>query len=310
MSTVSDSRLGGEFSLADGRQRLVVAEVGAALRSWAVGGRELLDGPQPGEPDNAFRGKVLAPWPNRLRDGRYVFAGTEHRTGLTEPARGNALHGLATGIRWRANRSSTRHLTLSCELRPQPGYPFALRLAVEYELGDDGVEATLRATNVGASAAPFGAGIHPYLTHGGRIDDLVLEVGAKTSLPLDDRLLPAGEATPVQNTEIDFLHARPIGARVLDTCFGDLVRGPDGMARVTLAGTDGKRRITVWMDDRFRFVQVYTGDDLPDPARRRCGVAIEPMTCAPDALNSGDGLVVLEPGASFTGRCGLTADGF
>jgi aldose 1-epimerase len=309
MSTVQDSRT--ELTLAHGRQRAVVAEVGAALQSWTVGGHELLDGPRPGEPDNAFRGKVLAPWPNRLRDGRYVFDGAEHRTPITEPRHGTALHGLATGIRWRANRSSTRHLTLSCELRPQPGYPFALRLAIEYELAPDGVAATLHATNVGASAAPFGTGLHPYLTHGdARIDDLLLEVDARTSLPLDERLLPAGAATPVHGTDVDFSRPRAIGTRELDTCFGELERGPDGIARVTLTGADGRRRLTVWMDDRFRFVQVYTGDDLPDPARRRCGVAIEPMTCAPDALNSGDGLLVLEPGASFTGRCGLTADGF
>ena len=77
-----------------------------------------------------------------------------------------------------------------------------------------------------------------------------------------------------------------------------------------LSGASGERRLTVWMDASFRFVQMYTADDVPDPERRRGGVAIEPMTCAPDAFNSGDGLVVLEPGASFAGRCGLTAAGF
>jgi aldose 1-epimerase len=52
----------------------------------------------------------------------------------------------------------------------------------------------------------------------------------------------------------------------------------------------------VWMDERFRFLHVYTS---------RTGVAIEPMTCAPDAFNSGDGLLALAPGASFAGRWGL-----
>jgi aldose 1-epimerase len=311
MSAVTEPPTGIELSLEHERQRVAVTEVGAALRSWTVRGQELLDTNGPDEPDDAFRGKVLVPWPNRLRDGRYVFAGAEHRTALTEPERGNALHGLATGHRWRAIRSSTRHLTLAYELVSQPGYPFSLRIAVDYELTSGGVVATLRATNVGTTAAPFGAGLHPYLTHGtATVDELVLEVPARTHVPLDERRLPTGPAIAVEGTDNDFRRGRAIGAQRLDTCFGDLDRSPAGVARVRLASAGGERQLTVWMDERFRFAQVYTADDVPDPGRRRRGVAIEPMTCAPDAFNSGDGLLVLEPGASFTGRCGLTAAGF
>jgi aldose 1-epimerase len=289
----------------------MVTEIGAALRSWTVHGNELLDTNGAGEPDDAFRGKVLVPWPNRLRDGRYEFDGAEHRTALTEPERGAALHGLATRRRWRAIRSSTRHLTLAYDLKPEPGYPFSLRLAVDYELTSSGVVATLHATNASTKPAPFGAGLHPYLRHGGvAVDDLVLDVPAHTHVPLDDRRLPSGPAVAVEGTDIDFRGGRRIGAQRLDTCFGDLDRSPAGVARVRLATAGGKRQLTVWMDESFRFVQVYTADDLPDPGRRRGGVAIEPMTCAPDAFNSGDGLLVLEPGASFTGRCGLTAAGY
>ncbi|HEY7621136.1 MAG TPA: aldose 1-epimerase family protein [Solirubrobacteraceae bacterium] len=302
---------GTELALDHERQRLMVAEVGAALRSWSVGGHELIDGVAPGEADHDCRGRVLVPWPNRLRDGRYVFDGAEHQTALTEPERGNALHGLATGSRWRAIRSSTRHLTLTLDLAQEPGYPFALRLSVDYELTSSGVEATLTAANVGTTRAPFGAGLHPYFTLGtATIDELVLEVPARTRLPLDERMLPAGAALAVDGTDFDFRRARRIGAQRLDTCFGDLDRSPDGVARVMLASAGDERQLTVWMDEGFRFVQVYTADAVSDPGRRRGGVAIEPMTCAPDAFNSGDGLLVLEPGASFTGRCGLTAAGF
>jgi aldose 1-epimerase len=311
MPAVTEPPAGTELALEHERQRLVVTEVGAALRSWTVRGHELLDGVAPGETDDAFRGKVLVPWPNRLRDGRYVFDGAEHHTALTEPERGTALHGLATGSRWRAIRSSTRHLTLALDVGREPGYPFSLRLSVDYELTSGGVVATLHATNAGATRAPFGAGLHPYLTHGtATIDDLVLEVPARTRLPLDERRLPAGVALAVDGTDFDFRAGRRIGGQRLDTCFGDLERSPAGVARVRLASAGGERQLTVWMDEGFRFVQVYTADDVSDPGRRRGGVAIEPMTCAPDAFNSGDGLLVLEPGASFTGRCGLTAAGF
>jgi aldose 1-epimerase len=60
------------------------------------------------------------------------------------------------------------------------------------------------------------------------------------------------------------------------------------------------------MDAAFGHIQVYTGDEDPDPDRRRRSVAVEPMTCAPDAFNSGHGLLVLEPGQEFAGRCGVS----
>jgi aldose 1-epimerase len=266
--------------------RLVVSPIGAALESWSIDGHELLA-------DGDFAGKVLAPWPGRLRDGRYRFDGAEHFTPATERARRNALHGLTTERRWRETRSSSRHLTLAYDLRPEDGYPFALALEVEYELAVRRVVATLRATNVGDRPAPFGAGLHPYL----RGD--ILELPARVVLPLDERLLPAGEPAPVAGTELDFQRARAIPAQPIDRCFGELERDVEGIARVALCGETG--RIEVWMDAHFEFVQIYTNGS---------GVAIEPMTCAPDAFNSGDGLVVLAPGDSFTGRCGLVAAGF
>jgi aldose 1-epimerase len=297
------------FELALGDERLVVGPVGAALESWSVAGRELLDGPRDEHDDGAFRGKVLAPWPSRLRDGRYRFGGAEHRTALTEPARHNALHGLTTQRPWRSAHASSRRLVLAHDLSGEEGYPFRLRLEASYELVHRGVVATLRATNGGDTPAPFGAGLHPYLRLGAPVDDLLLELPARTRVPVDERLLPAGDPAPVAGTELDFRHPRAIGPLALDTCFADLTRDADGIARVVLSAPGGERRLTLWMDERFRFAQVYTGDTLPDLARRRGGVAIEPMTCAPDAFNSGDGLVVLAPGGSFSARCGLRFSG-
>jgi aldose 1-epimerase len=299
VTNVSETPAGLEIALEHGRHRVVVSEIGAGLRSWTVGGCEVLASFTPGTPDAAFCGKVLVPWPNRVRDGRYRFDGVEHRLEISEPERASALHGLVLWSRWRGVRSSSRRATFSYELRPQTGYPFSLRLAVDYELESEGVAVTLRATNVGERRAPFGAGLHPYLTTAD--DEVALEVPARTRLPVDDRLLPAGPPTPVQGTDGDFRRARPLGTMSLDACFGDLQRDPAGVAHVRLVTRGETRVLAVWMDETFRFVQVYT---VPG------AIAIEPMTCAPDALNSGAGLLVLEPGASFTGRCGVTAAGF
>ena len=245
---------------------------------------------------------MLVPWPNRVRDGRYALDGVEHRLELSEPERGNALHGLVLQSRWRGVRTSARRVSLSYALAPRPGYPFELALAVSYELASGGVVMTVQATNVGAERAPFGAGLHPYLTPGATdVDDMVLEVPARAHVPVDDRLLPTGPPAPVDGTELDFRRPRRLGALRVDACFGELGRSPAGVARVRLGTNSGPGQLTIWMDERFRFVQVFTAD---------AAIAVEPMTCAPDAFNSGDGLVVLEPGASFTGRCGLIAAGF
>jgi aldose 1-epimerase len=303
---VPEPPTGSQFVLQRARQRAVVCEVGATLRSWRVDERQQLDTFRAHERDDAYRGKVLAPWPNRIRDARYVFAGVEHRTAVSEPERGSALHGLVLWVNWRVLRRAVDHVSLGYVLHPQPGYPFALALEVEYRLTSDGLTVTLRATNVGAATAPFGAGCHPYLTAGdGRVDDALLALSARTRQPVDDRLLPTGAPVEVEGTAYDFRRPRPVGPLALDTCFGDLERDGDGLARVGLTAADG-RALTLWMDERFSYVHVYTADMLAEPARRRGGIAIEPMTCAPDAFNSGDGLLALVPGATFVGRWGLS----
>src|SRR4051794_30460811 len=176
MTAITEPPTGAQFELRRGRQRLVVTEIGAGVRSWTVGGQELLASFSPGERDAAFCGRVLVPWPNRVRDGRYAFDGVEHRLELSEPERASALHGLVLHSRWRGVRTSARRVSLSYELHPEAGYPFALALAVSYELASGGVVMTLHATNVGAERAPFGAGLHPYLTPGtADVDDVALE---------------------------------------------------------------------------------------------------------------------------------------
>src|SRR4051794_19283492 len=156
----SDVTTGRQFTLAQAEQRVVVGETGATLLTWDAGGRRLLDaGPVVGAVDRAYRGKVLMPWPNRVRDGRYEFGGAEHRLPVDEPDRGHALHGLALWSDWTAVDVQERAVTLELQLRPRPGYPFALRLRAGYALGADGLAVTLEALNVGDGPAPFGAGL-------------------------------------------------------------------------------------------------------------------------------------------------------
>ena len=304
---------GEQFEIVRGEQRAVVVEVGGGLRSYAIAGRDLIDGYDAGEMSTSGRGQVLIPWPNRVQAGSYEFGGRSHQLALDEPSAGNAIHGLVRWAVWRIAEREASRVVVAHRLYPQPGYPFALELSIEYTLSDRGLQARTTATNAGTDPCPFGSGAHPYLTVGtGPVDSVLLHVPARTVLHSDEHGIPVGSGA-VDRTEYDFRQPRPIGATKLDTAFTDLERDEDGVARVELRrpdhdgpDRDGRDRcggVTLWVDERYPYLMLYTGDDRPDVNRR--SLAVEPMTCPPNAFRSGDDLIVLEPGDSFQGSWGI-----
>ena len=219
------SPTGQQWVIGHGRQQLVVTEVGATVRSYTVGGHDVVEGFGPDEWSHNGRGQVLAPWPNRLGDGRYEFSGRRAQAALDEPAHGNAIHGLVRWMPWRLEAQAQNVVSVCCPLFPTPAYPFRLDLRVEYRLGRHGLTVTTTAANLGDAALPFGIGFHPYLTVGpGRVDAAVLTLPAHSRLVLDDRGLPTGEVRSVEGTEYDFRSGRAVGPARLDTAFTDLVR--------------------------------------------------------------------------------------
>jgi aldose 1-epimerase len=295
---------GEQIEIRAGDQQLVVVEVGGGIRSYAVAGQELLDGYRVDEMCASGRGQVLIPWPNRIRDGAYTFDGRRHQVPLNEPEQGNAIHGLVRWASWTVREREPHRVVMEHTMRPQPGFPFALDMRIEYLLSAAGLDVETTATNIGPSRCPFGAGAHPWFLAGAPIDDtLVLTVPAAAVLRSDERGIPI-EATPVDGTELDFRDPRQVGPSRLDHAFTDLSRDADGLARVQLRRPDGIA-ITVWLDRSYPFVMLTTGDVLPDVDRR--SLAIEPMTCPPNAFQTGEALVQLAPGEAFTGRWGFRA---
>jgi aldose 1-epimerase len=208
---------------------------------------------------------------------------------------------------WKTDSTSAEAVALTCVLHPQPGYPWQLDLQVEYLLDGMGLTVSFRARNASDVSAPFGIGFHPYLSVGMPIDGAVLQVPATRYLVTDDRELPTGDK-PVAGSDRDFTVPRPIGSVHLDTGYTDLSRGLGGLARAVLAAHDGSRRITLWVDSSFKYLMVYTGDTLGDTSRRRCAVAIEPMTCPPNALRTGSDLLRITPGDIAEGRWGVVPE--
>ena len=296
---------GQQHEIRSGRQRAVVVEVGGGVREYTVDGTAVLDGYGVDEMATAARGCPLIPWPNRLHQGRYTWDGQEHQTALNEPDKGNALHGFTWFANWTATDVRDDALTMTLRLHGQQGYPFVLDLSVRYVLSDGGLTVTTGARNTGAHPAPYAYGAHPYLTVGTqRVDDAVLHLPAATYLPTDEAQIPTGRE-PVDGTPFDFRTARTIGNVEMDYAFTDLQRDGDGQAWLELRDPDTDRAVRVWIDEHFGYLEIFTGDSLPQAHRRRGGLGVEPMTCPPNGFATGEEIKRLEPGEEFVCQWGI-----
>jgi len=291
---------GRQYVIEAGEHRATVVEVGAGLQRYTHAGVDVTC--TYGEdvlPPKAC-GIVLVPWPNRIRDGRYSFDGTDYQLALTEPAARNAIHGLGRWARWTVVTHELARVTLRLDVVPQNGYPFPVRAEATYSVdASAGLTVTLSARNLGRVRAPFGAGSHPYLaTRGHVLADTTLRLPAGERLVTDEKGVPVG-VRPVEGSDRDFRRGKRLRSLRMDDGFTGLDLDPD--ARFAEVRTpDGGARL--WFDAAFGYLQVLTLDALTP---RQPGIAIEPMSCAPDAFNTGAGLVVLDPGGSWTGRWGI-----
>ena len=301
---MTEAPSGEQIELVHGDQRAVVVEVGGGLRSYSAAERDALYGYEAGEMCRSGRGQVLLPWPNRLDAGSYEFDGRRHQLPLNDPQENAAIHGLVRWAAWRPAERTPDSVVMEHVIHPSPGYPFRLELRIEYRLSGDGLGVRTTATNTGSEACPYGCGAHPYLRVGTpTIDTVILRAPGRTLLRSDERGLPTGRE-PVEGTDHDFRRPTPIGAARLDNALTDLERDGDGLTRVSLAHPAGEAGLTLWADESYPYLMLFTGDALPDIDRR--ALAVEPMTCPPNAFRTGSDLIRLEPGESFTSVWGLT----
>jgi aldose 1-epimerase len=291
---------GEQIAIAHGDQRVVVTEVGATLRTYATGGVAVVEGFAEDDVPAGARGQVLFPWPNRIGDGEWEFSGRVAHPSVDDVEHATAIHGL---VRWRPFRVEAvnqNRCVLSLLLHPTPNYPFFSELSVAYHLGTLGLTVTTTVTNRDSVPIPFGLGFHPYLAvTTPTIEGTQLEVPAKYYVAVNSRRLPTGELLPLAGSQVDFSRAKSVNGHELDVTYCNLLRDDKGMATATVTDANGGR-VELTVDRNFPYLQVFTGDTL-EKGRRRTAIAIEPMTCPPDALRSGKDIVILEPGRQWTG---------
>jgi aldose 1-epimerase len=288
---------GAEWQLRSGPYAAVITSVGATLRSLTYDGRDLVVPFSATSIRPSYRGAVIAPWPNRIAGGRYAYAGKTHQLPINDIATGAALHGLVHWVRWDLNQVTDSRIVLSHSIVPQSGYPFIVKLRIAYELRGQGLSARLVADNPTAEPVPYGCCPHPYLSAGpAGLDDWELLLSARSRIDVDQRLTPIG-AQDVQAVDCDFRTAAAIGSRQIDHAFTGL--SPDHDHRFTVSLRDRTNRTGVRMSwgSWGQWVQLHTADG-PE-AGNRVGLAVEPMSCPPNAFNGLSGPPLLHPRQFF-----------
>ncbi len=243
-----------------------------------------------------FESSLLFPFPNRLEGGTYSFNGKEYNFPENDFGRPNALHGLVHdkpfSITDQGQDNTKVWVTASLtDNGTDSAYPFPFELQVTYSLSTASLRVEFRVTNHGDTDMPFGLGWHPYFNLDGHIRDCELKLPAGYEIEVDDNMIPTGKKSP----STCFDNYRSLAGIELDTCFEISEVNRENSTFVKLPD---QQTLEIWQDEHHAFIQVFTPEDGQT-------IAIEPMTCGIDALNTGEGLQVLAPGTSARMCCGV-----
>ncbi len=251
-------------------------------------------------------GDVLFPFPGRVKNCQYSFGGRNYTLSGLRIKDGHANHGFAKQAVWQvAEGQRDGEAKLQFEMRAEDyrdkGFPFSLRLNLIYTLNPDGFVCRAEVSNFGATDAPFGLGFHPYFRVG-EIDKSRLKLSAQKMVEFNSGLEPTGKLLSTDSAPFDSSGDKKLGKAVVDNCFTEL-HFDNSRAEAKLMLDD--RKITIWQDDSFRYLQIFSSDTLADPHIRKA-IAIEPQTCTGFALNHpAMGLITLTPGQHWRGSWGV-----
>ena len=274
---------------------------GSILVELSLNGIQLLDAPLTPEElriNRWYKNTLLYPFPNRLKDGHFHWAGKDYHFPINEPSTDTALHGFGATRKMQLLDQKTTKETASITLGSQyigdnEAFPFPFDFQVKYELiANNSFLCTFRVTNKASQPIPMGLGWHPYFQISDSVESIELQLPKCSMVGIDQRMLPTGKLYEYK----DFAKAKKIGATVLDNCFK---LHESGEQSIFFSSKKGKFRY--FQDaNKFPYVQLFTPP-------YRTSIAIEPMSCNIDAFHNTDGLIVLEENGSWQGSFGLEA---
>ncbi|MBL7816868.1 MAG: aldose 1-epimerase [Saprospiraceae bacterium] len=279
----------------------MTSQYGSCLLDLRFAGQSVLDGYK--TPDdlvaNAWAKNVfLLPYPNRLRDGQYVFGGKTYQFEINNADTQNSIHGFGKNVPMTVKKVETNDQMAKIHCTWQhdgshPAYPFRFTFSVIMTLKNSDFEIELRFKNDDEQAIPVGLGWHPYFIMSEKVDDTSLQMPDSQLIVIDERMLPTGEKQDYSA----FKNLTKIGSTSLDNGFFITEKGEK--ASVILQSERG--HLHYWQEigaAKWNFVQIFT------PPHRQ-SIAVEPMTCNIDAFNNQDGLVLLTPKATLEGKFGV-----
>ncbi|GAB3509431.1 aldose 1-epimerase family protein [Spirosoma knui] len=301
----------------------VIPEHGAILRRLILRkGNELMsliqapESPQALLANESYASAFLYPFASRVRHGVYHFEGADYTLPINETRRYNAIHGLVHGQPFTVESQDVTSTHAQLVLRYDyagdlAGYPFPFSLTITYELiqadllnyGSNpeadrmcALRISYAARNAGTKRCPAAFGWHPYFTFSGEdLSETTLSLPARSRIDLDEDMMPGGRQ-PLENAETFSL--RDVK---LDTPFAIEPTGVPAsgspFAETMLTATKTGVRLIVGQEvgeGKLNYLVCFTPP-------RHDSLAIEPYTANVNAFNTGEGLVVLNPGETMSG---------
>ena len=287
-----------QFELVDreSNSSLTISDLGARIVSLTLDGKDVIRDVAKDQVIARFSGVLLAPWPNRLKNGIWNYEGIVYRFSVNEPP-GNALHGLVFDKKFTVEQISGSEFRCSYILRDSI-YPFELEIFISYRLGSRGLESEMGAKNLSQKPAPFGMATHPYFLVNPQTK---LQLAARSAATIDAKQIPTGYESV---DHLNLASGRLVSELQFDTGFTDL-DFQDGEATTRLVEPDGSY-LEIWQHSPLRHVMIYTTSQHPFELGMGPAIAIEPQSCPADALNSGKDLTIIPPGETVKYQWGVT----
>ena len=244
---------------------------------------------------------LMAPYPNRIRDGNFQFQGRTYELKFPEK---HAIHGDVRNRPWNVDVSRPQGATILFRSSDfsDINYPFPFSVTQSFGISSGTLLVRCAIRNEGTSVMPAGCGYHPYFNRalGGKTENVQLRFTTNGAYPYSgDTPLPEGMPAPLTAAQ-DFSRQRPLDV-TLDTCFG----GWDGIAE--LVWPESKVKVVMHASSNMSHLVLFSPPGKPF-------FALEPQSQMTDGFNflaKGEektGVALVPPGGELSVWFSLTVE--